>query len=103
MSKLYAKRLEHRQLSEQRKSPRGWQEEYKFQEMLPCSQPRIKRIVLNVTIMYACLGHNARREEAATYEVLHGTLEVRAGLAGVDNRRHGARRTRNGIVVALQC
>jgi hypothetical protein len=34
--------LEQRQLSEQKKSPRGWQREYMFQEMLPCSLAKIQ-------------------------------------------------------------
>jgi hypothetical protein len=52
--------------------------------------------------MYVCLSHNARREEAAAYEVLHGSLEMKAGLAGADDRQRGARQIRDGIVV-LDC
>jgi hypothetical protein len=53
--------------------------------------------------MYVCLSHNARREEAAAYEVLHGSLEMKAGLAGAHDRQRGARQIRDGIVVVLDC
>jgi hypothetical protein len=49
--------------------------------------------------MYVCLSRNARREEAAAYEVLHGSLETKAGLAGAHDRKRGVRQIRDGIVV----
>jgi hypothetical protein len=44
--------------------------------------------------MYVCLSHSARREEAAAYWVLHGSLETMQGLAGVNDTPGGQRGAR---------